>query len=260
MIQAAQPSRSRRRFAAFDVELATAGERPDGSDGPIAVACAAVLTDDMPRPVLWYGTAPRRDKPWPHLSHVEVRRLLNYLRELSGRGYTLVTWNSMGFDWDLLASESQDRSMCRQLALRHVDMMFHIVCVRGHRLSLSRAAHGMQVAGRNTQVGGTESQRMWAQGQHLSALGQLSQDVRITLDLADKCEQLQELRWEAHSGRPASLKLPQGWLTVEEAREIPPPDVSGLQRPVSRASLTAWMQDNPRRRRARRPAPPRIER
>lgn len=243
-----QPARTNpvRRFAAFDVEMVVP-QPGEQRTGPLLVACAAVWTSDLPKPVLWYGTASQGGKK-PHMNRAEVRSFLRYLGELTSRGYTLLSWNSMGFDWDLLATQSLDRRSCRQLALGHIDMLFHVVCVRGHRLSLQRAARGMRVASHHTQIGGTVAQQLWAEGHYVSALGQLSQDVRITLELATKCEKEQELRWESQSGHPASMKLPDGWLTVEEARRLAPPDVAGLQRPVSRVSLVAWMQDNPRRR------------
>jgi hypothetical protein len=245
MIRTATVNRQR-RFAAFDVEMAAGQDAREYR--PVGVACAAVWGEDMPRPVLWYGASPRGSGPTPHMSRIEVRRLVSYLEELSNRGYTLLTWNGMGFDWDLLATESLDRAACRQLALRHVDMMFHVACARGHRLSLERAARGMRLAGGMSGPNSTSALQLWAKGQYVAALGQLSHDVRLTLELADKCQEAGELRWESQSGRPASLPLPEGWLTVDEARRLPPPNVTGLDRRVCRASLTAWLRDSAGRR------------
>jgi hypothetical protein len=172
------------------------------------------------------------------MSRVEVRRFINYLADVYARGYTLVSWDAMRVDWDILAAESNDRTACRRLALSHVDMMFHVVCARGHHLSLAKAARGMAVA---RQMNGRSPERLWASGNFSAALGHLNHDVRVTLELAHRCREEGVLRWTSRAGRPASMPMRDGWLTVREARHLPPPDVSGLESPASRRSLVAWM-------------------
>ncbi len=36
----------------------------------------------------------------------EVAGLLQYLCKMAGEGYTILTWNGLGFDFDILAEES----------------------------------------------------------------------------------------------------------------------------------------------------------
>ena len=125
-------SAANRRFAAFGlIPFPMPSETPSSTYRPPAVACAAIWTSDARRPTFWYG-ASGVDEFAPYLQRRDVRRLVQQLGELAGRGYTLLTWDAMRSDWDLLASQAQDRVFCRQLASQHVDMVFHVVCARGH--------------------------------------------------------------------------------------------------------------------------------
>lgn len=51
----------------------------------------------------------------------------------------------VGFDLDILAEESGLLEHCRDLAVSHVDMMFHILCRLGYGVGLDAAARGMEL-------------------------------------------------------------------------------------------------------------------
>jgi hypothetical protein len=53
----------------------------------------------------------------------EAAELVQYLSAQVEHGYTLLTWNGVGFDLDVLAEESGLLETCRTLALAHVDTM-----------------------------------------------------------------------------------------------------------------------------------------
>jgi hypothetical protein len=167
----------------------------------------------------------------------ESREFLGMLADLAHDGYTLVTWDGMRRLWNGLAWASGDRVLCRQLASAHVDMMFHLVCVRGHRLSLSRAAEEMGLS----TVPTDRRNELWQSGQWFTLLEHVAQDAQTTLKLAERCQLLGKMLWRAGSGQIASLSLPEGWLCVNDALRLPTPDVAGLYRPASRRALTAWM-------------------
>jgi hypothetical protein len=229
------------QFAAFDIDVApTTTDESAGWRGnrPFSIACAAIWMTDAQRPQVFYGAHGKSGRPAPRMNRVEVRRLVSYMSDLVARGFTLVSWSAMPLDWDILATESGEHTTCRQLALRHVDMMFHVICARGHRLSLNKAARGMGVA---DQVNGRNPERLWTRGHFDAVLGHLTHDVRVTLDLAHKCQDTGWVRWTSCAGRDAYLQLPEGWLNVRNARHLPLPDVSGLESPASRRALTAWM-------------------
>ena len=78
----------------------------------------------------------------------EAAALVGYLEARTKEGYTLLTWNGLGFDFDILSEESNLLDTCRQLAANHVDMMFHVFCELGHAVGLDAAAKGMGLAGK----------------------------------------------------------------------------------------------------------------
>ena len=74
----------------------------------------------------------------------EARALVKYLSKQVTAGYTILTWNGIRFDFDILAEESGMHAKCKLLALGHVDMMFHVLCQLGFGVSLNAAARGMR--------------------------------------------------------------------------------------------------------------------
>ena len=79
------------------------------------------------------------------MTQAEARTVVAELLNFVDSGYTLVTWNGLNFDFNVLAEESGLPRECAQLALHHVDMMFHAVCQLGHYVALGNAALGMEL-------------------------------------------------------------------------------------------------------------------
>ncbi len=69
----------------------------------------------------------------------------------------------------------------------------------------------------------------------------VAQDVKTTMELATACEACGAFRWVARSGKVRSMALPRGWLAVEQALELPLPDVSWMDDPWPRTRFTGWM-------------------
>ena len=82
---------------------------------------------------------------------------------------------------------------------------------------------------------------LWAEGRPEDVLQYVARDARATLELATACEALGALRWVARSGKLRTMALPEGWLTVEAALELPLPDTSWMDEPWSRERFTGWM-------------------
>ena len=175
------------------------------------------------------------------MSQQEAAALVEYLADQVAEGYTLLTWNGLGFDFDVLAEEAQMLEHCRALALAHVDMMFHAFCQLGHGVGLDAAARGMGLRreargherrGRSRAVGGGEAGR---------GLRYVAQDVQTTLDLATALRSL----WRASLGRPqrqgAVDGFAEGMADGSEALELPLPDTSWMSDPWSREKFTGWM-------------------
>jgi len=227
-----------RRYLAFDVETARISEGDWRSCRPLGISCAATLPGDSREPVLWHGGD--RACPADRMSQGEAAALAHYLAAQAEHGYTLLTWNGVGFDLDVLAEESRLLETCRTLALSHVDMMFHVLCRLGYGVSLDAVARGTGVAGKPEGMIGKLAPALWAEGKREEVLRYVGQDVRTTLDLARACESCGAFRWVARSGKVRCMTLGEGWLTVREALELPLPDTSWMDEPWLRERFTGW--------------------
>jgi len=231
-----------RKYLAFDIE--TAKDVP-GEDfnwkphRPLGICCAAALAGDAPQPIVWHGK--EGAKFAPRLSQSEARRIVEELERFVADGYTVLTWNGLGFDFDVLAEEADARERCRTLARNHVDMMFHFVCLKGFPVALDKAAAGMGIPGKPAGMSGVLAPRLWAQGRCQDVLDYVSHDVRIALQVGQKCEQQGRVNWITSKGTRSSADLPGGWLTVQEAVALPLPDTSWMDRALPRTNFTGWL-------------------
>ncbi|MCC6127319.1 MAG: ribonuclease H-like domain-containing protein [Pirellulales bacterium] len=236
-----------RKYLAFDIE--TAKDVP-GEDfnwkphRPLGIACAAALPSDSRKPMLWHGKT-AAGTPAEKMSRDEAKTLVRRLTELVAEGYALLTWNGLGFDFNILAEESDARAECKQLALNHVDLMFHVFCDRGYPVALDKAAQALGIPGKPPGMSGLLAPRLWAQGKYQEVLDYVAHDVRIALEIALKCEQRRKFEWITRKGSKSSLNLPQGWLTVSDAHRLPEPDTSWMSTPIPRREFTAWLEESP---------------
>lgn len=232
-----------KRYLAFDIE--TAKVLPDNvtdllSHRPLGICCAAAAAQDLSEARIWHGRTPASGKPASLMTRDEARTLVSELRSLVDDGYTLVTWNGLGFDLNILAEESGLLRECADLALRHVDMMFHAVCQLGHFVGLDNAAQGMELPRKTAGMRGSQAPLLWAQGRHSEVIEYNVQDARLALQLAVACERVGALRWLTRKGQIAAMPLERGWLNVSEARRLPPPDTSWMSNPPKREDFFRW--------------------
>jgi hypothetical protein len=233
-----------RKFLAFDIE--TAKDVP-GDDfnwrphRPLGISCAATFSTECKSPRLWYG-GQRSDTPTQKMQISEVAELVRYLLAMAKSGFTIVTWNGIGFDFDVLAEESALFSECQQLALEHVDMMFHVFCTKGFPVALDNAARGTGIAGKAAGMSGVKAPQLWIEGRHQEVLDYAAQDVRTTLSLACACEQRRSLSWITRKGATSACPLPSGWLSVKDSLRLPDPDTSWMDSPMSRSQFTGWIR------------------
>jgi hypothetical protein len=83
---------------------------------------------------------------------------------------------------------------------------------------------------------------LWAEGKRETVLEYVAQDVRTTAAVAMECELYRALRWITKRGRPRTMALSDGWLTVDQAEKLPEPDTSWMTDPWERAEFTAWLR------------------
>lgn len=235
------------RWISFDIEIAAL--IPEGAEDwkqhrPLGITCAAVAWQnayDGDTETMVYHGKNNDSEPMPRMTKHECQILVHRLRELARQGHTILGWNSLGFDFNILAEESGMRAECVELALHHTDMMFQVFCERGHPLGLDAAARGMGLAGKIEGVNGALAPQLWAQGEYDKVLQYVAQDAKATLEIALEVERRGHLCWTSKKGRLNRLEVPR-WLTVFEAMQLPEPENKWLSNPWPRSKFTGWME------------------
>jgi len=231
-----------RKYAGFDIETAKLFPNDDDwrTHRPLGIICAAIAKSDDGASIRWYSKD-ADGNPRSQMTRDDIRDMVALLFNLVNEGYTIVTWNGLSFDFDVLAEESGMLEECRQLAVNHVDMMFHLLCVKGFRLALNTAAKGMGLPGKISGMTGRNAQQLWQQGEYDRVLEYTVQDAKTTVDIALQSEGRHALFWTSRRGNPQWLDLPNGWLTVGDAMQLPEPDTSWMTNPLQRQDFTAWL-------------------
>jgi hypothetical protein len=248
-------------FVAFDVEIAK--PVPDGPDilsHRPGIACAALAREGEERASILYdpSISPEFFDPSTRaMTREGALRILAELERAAGRGDRLVTWNGAGFDFRLLADETGRHADCARLVMASVDMMFQVLCDRGHPLSLDAALKGAglpakmdQVTLRNgttAHITGVEAPKYWQAGEYAAVAAYCAADAVGTAALAAASQRSRQLAWVSQKGRPNQMYLRTGWLTVEQCLALPLPDTSWMTRPMSRDDVLAWTKTSAER-------------
>lgn len=239
-----------KKYLAFDLEIATpipAGATDWNEYRPFGIACAATWASDMSVPILWAAAGNSQHMFRDEIGPVVAADLLVYLRTAAAQGYTLVTFNGAGFDFNVLSEELRKyghhrlASDCPALARNHIDIFFHIFCAKGYAKGLDTIARGMGLAGKPEGVNGALAPQMWVDGRYHEVLDYCAQDARTTLDIAHLIDQRRFVQWESRSGETDKTDMPDGCLTVEQALQLPEPDVSWMDDPWSRDKFVGWL-------------------
>lgn len=227
------------KYLAFDIEIAK--EIPeDVTDWknirPLGITCAAAMSSDDD---LWNWYATEKGRFTNQMAKGDCQLLVLQLQKLANDGYMLLSWNGLGFDFDILAEESGMYTECKILALNHIDMMFHIHCSKGFPLGLDAAAKGMGLPGKPEGMTGAKAPELWNNREYHRVLDYVSWDVKNTLALAQAVDKAGYLNWIARSGKPNSWICSE-WLTVSEAMKLPEPNTSWMSDPWPRSKFYGW--------------------
>ena len=183
----------------------------------------------------------------PRMSREDATKLVAYLQNSVKAGWEIVTWNGLGFDFDVLAEESGCWMECADLALGHIDLMFHLFCIKGYPVKLDTVARGIGLPGKLEGVTGEMAPILWQRGEYDTVLKYVAQDVRTTLDIAKAGNYRGRIRWTSSRGNGQELVIPNGWINVEEAKHLLNPDTSWMSNPLKRSKFFEWIdQPDPR--------------
>lgn len=233
-------------FVAFDIEISriVPGDFSHWRKyRPLGITCAATLVDGAD-PKCWYSTT-ENGAIIPSMIRPDLVQLVNFLSSLTESGYKIVTWNGLGFDFDVLAEESGMWDECRAIALNHVDMMFHLFCRLGYPLSLDKAAKGAGFAGKSDTISGELAPVYWLAERYQQVLDYVEQDVITTLQVAKSVYSSGKISWVTNRRRNTSVRINNGWLTVNQAQKLPLPDNSWMSSPMQREDFFGWTRINP---------------
>jgi hypothetical protein len=234
-----------RKFLAFDIEIAKI--LPEGVDDlkahrPLGICCAAAVAEDDVQPHVWYSCN-EDGSPAPRKCRKDASDLVDFLVRQVEKGYTMLTWNGLRFDFDILAEESRRHADCKLFAMKHVDLMFHIFCEKGFRVGLEAAAGALGYEGKTSGTRAAMAPQSWANGDFSRVLSYATNDCRLTLAVATTSEYNQSFSWITQRGTTSSFPLISGWQSVEHAMKSPLPDTSWMSTPPDpRSRFTDWCQ------------------
>lgn len=232
-----------RRYLAFDIEMAKV--LPSHVDDllnhrPLGITCIGMLAEDETEPHLWYSVD-SYGSPARKMSQRDLQAAVSFLESKTHAGYTILSWNGLSFDFSVLAEESNLWDRCRQLAINHVDPMFHVLCLRGFGVKLTKAAKALGIPGKYKDLTWSKTPRMWARGRTEPVLQCAKRDCEIVLQVARISERRGAFSWVTRRGYVRTFDLPRRWFTVREAMDLPIPDTSWMDTPWPRSKFNGWL-------------------
>jgi hypothetical protein len=248
------------KFVSFDIETATI--TPDGSNPhdfrPLGICCAATqefVLHDIDGQVAatlgeiktWAGPYDNRTEMYDSkMTEIDVRELIDYLVSAAVAGYFPLGWNSLGFDFDILAEEAFDQgygARCAHLAMTHFDPAFQMLCDKGFMVGMQAVALGLGCKGKLDGMHGDLAPKLWAQSpeDQATVLAYVSQDVQTTTDIMVNSSIKRKIDWTSQKGKPNTWRFGK-WVNVEEALRIAKPDTSWMSEPRTRESCYSWIK------------------
>lgn len=244
-------------IVAFDIEIATTvPERGDWHAlRPLGITCAATavqLSLDNSSVLPWIPGDPGDlteildDVPYDaRMSPFNCRVLADYLLMCQSDGLLVVSWNGLGFDFQVLLEECGPdyprRRELAQLALDHVDPAFAFLCGKGFMVGLAATSKGMGLPGKTEGMSGALAPAMWREGREAQdkVVEYVKQDAQATLDLYNAITEDRKLTWVTRQGRYSNwsprfqsytigANAHRRLLTCTESLKLPMPDTSWM--------------------------------
>ena len=236
------------KILAFDLEIVK--DIPEGVNWkdvrPLGISCASVLDNAKPLSYLYFHHDENYNPISGDMTKQELIDMLERLIAFITDGYKILSWNGLSFDFAVLAEESGMYDECKELALNHIDMMFHFFCIKGYMLGLDTAAHGLGLQGKLPGMSGAKAPILWASPDledRLKVLRYVHQDAVSTLEVYEESIKQKGIKWISKSGRANVCWIPDGWKTVKECLELPLPDQSWMDKPIPREHFMEWINE-----------------
>jgi len=263
----------------FDLEIA----RPFPEDGwdrssPLGISCAATYGFDLDD-IRVYHPSLNGLSYADEMNPENVRAMIDELVEMSHRKY-IVTWNGLGFDFLVLAIESQDleyQKKVADLAMRSIDPYFNMFCDMGYGIGLQKMADALGATGKLDGMHGSLAPYMWTgnpAGVSAEELGEVDnfavaagsieaqelcldyvkQDAKATYNVYKAIMNTRNIYWKTRKGtlskKPWTPRHLHPWtpndgvdrlLLCDESLNTREPDTSWMDSPRSRSDLMGWV-------------------
>lgn len=161
----------------FDIEIANVLRKFNTwkEHRPLVLTCIGLAPSD--------GEAIAYYNPEGYITTEQAEEVANKLLEYTLKGYILVTWNGLGFDWVLLSDTSKKKALCKELAMsgRHVDVMFNMFMALGYGVGLGTACK--ETIGKGKLMAGKEAPKEWKDGDRLQVLEYVKEDAILTREI-----------------------------------------------------------------------------
>ena len=234
---------NKRNYLAFDIEIAKIVEGTDWlSQRPLGISVACTLEHRAGEEKLryWFGEGRPNGWPWDQMPQSQAQVLVYFLKAKVEQGFTLLTWNGLHFDLDILAEESGLWEECRELAMGMVDPMVHFYWAHGYPVGLQAVTTAM--TGQSKTGTGADAPVKWSEGLYDEVMDYCANDVRILLDLTLEIETRGCIEWITQAGNLREWRLPEDrLLTVREVLQLRAPVNPWI--PVE--DFTGWLRRRP---------------
>ncbi len=228
-------------FISYDVEIVENIEGEDFDLRNFTPSIAAICTT-VDKVEFFYDD--------PYMTKETGKKLVNRMMDLYKEGYIPFGWNTMGFDFPLLAHYTGMYEECAKLSLNSIDAMFMVVAIKGYYLGLNKVLIGANIEEKVHSVtlndksnfsdmSGAKAPLLWRNKEFSAVKEYLWGDVVQPLKLAYDIRQREQLNWTSSAGKKLSVKTP--LLTVKECLELSVPDTSWLDKPKYRHEYYNWI-------------------
>lgn len=233
------------KYLAFDLEIKE--EIPEGctdwrSVGPLGITCAATVRSDGDL-IVWKPSIGKDGCYREQMTARRVDEMARYMYQQAMAGYTLITWNGLGFDFPVMVEEMHDERLKAEIAemalFHHIDMAYQMRSEKGFMIGLNTCAQALGVEGKTEGMHGDLAPTMWKRERHEQdlVLEYVAQDVRVTAACYEAILDQKSFKWITKSGRlsrypwaPKTAGDGARMLTCAEAARLPKADTSWMDR------------------------------
>lgn len=222
------------------IDIETLKKAPDNEDGDfnLGIACISIYNSETLESKVWYNEG--------KLNENKIKECIDYLLKNSNKKTRITSYNGCGFDFKVIFNSLEDekyKNYVKNLAMKHVDIAFQMLCEKGYMTSLNSASLGCGFEEKT--MNGADVPELWEKGEYDKITKYCKDDAKITTLVAKYIEKNNRLEWTSKSGN-LSKWFPVFYkgrlLSVKNSLKVKEPDVSWMSKePWKREKFTNWI-------------------